>query len=276
MPLPMVDEIRAMRQLHADASKAHQFVHHLNELLAGSPHWDGSTFYGAEDLVDFDQRWGAMTTDDHPGMPPVDDPPTLARHIERLEAARDLLLPLAKREHHLHHELEHKLYDQYQALQNDPDHAEVRAILDPLYEERAALFEALKPAYNQRGQVEAAIGVLDQWLETLTTAFADHADDPHGHRVRATHGWIVTTVDLVRGTLVPMGLSDDFEGKVTLDLSATDVPAEAVLEEVERVHGQLLTYRAAQDAAYKALDDEVNRQHRRWDEIEAALHRHTG
>lgn len=277
MPLPHVDAVRALRLRHAAATQAHHLVHPLNELLVEAPHGGpDAALRAAELLDDLEARWGHLLPTGAFDLPPVDTPPTVARNVERLTAARDQLLPVAQQEHTLHHELEHLLREQYEALQSDPAHAEVRAILDPLYAEREALFATLHPAYHRRSQMQAALAVFDEWLERLEAAREGLDDDPHGVKARNRHGMASTLVELITGSLVPMGLTEGLEARCALDPADREVPVAALREETEAVHAALRTYRAAQAEAHDVLDVQVNAEHRRWDAIEAALHEHTG
>ncbi len=279
MALPLFDEIRAKRAEHALATVAHNDVHAINELISELERWTDEwardyALPGLDALDGFEQKWAS--TFDAVELPPATDPLTLEVHRARLKHASELLMPLATRHHHLEHELEHMLKEQYDQLMADDAHAAVKAVLVPLYQERQELFDQLYPAWNDFGLYRSGVEQLERQMQQASESAATHAQDDHRHiQAQITFSHVQTAIDVLTKTLGEFGLEGPYPARSELDSWNVEQP-EQFKAEAERLLAEMLEYLQRVQAIAAERKIEVEAMYARWQDIEAAIHEHTG
>jgi len=259
--LPDYDAVRAQRERMNQAARAHAVLHALyaaREQLAG---WiPGEPPPGEPALADA-RAWPQVAR-------ALAELPNDAAQAERLSVALAALEPEGSHQHDEEHALEHLLYDQFQRLQADPELADVRAYLDPLYAEREALYNTLLPLAEEHGFVEAAVALVERMEGIARGAWQAS--------VAAGHTQTALAVALETADSVCEALSDTLPKlRLTAAVPMPD-PSLAPVERMANLSERLAAYLAEQRAAEQAMGAEVERQHDRWRGIEALLHEVTG
>lgn len=245
--LPGYEAVAAARAAMNDAKVAHEHVHRADALLEMAEA-AGALPDGADDLLaELAARWPAFDVQG----------PTL----ERLRAIRTGLVPAAADEHEREHALERLLFDQYHALLDDAEWADVKAVLEPLYAERTEMFGTLSTAYH---------------AVVLRRAGDDHLSEmrslcpvPGARNYMSAPIALYTTqtiVESLMGTLTTFGIE-------------TPPPTPpAVADEVIYVEylAVLDAWVADERASTAAIGAEVDRQLARWNEINRQIEAHTG
>jgi len=231
--LPGFDEIRSTRSKLAEATRAHDLAHDLkNELLA------------------MDEADGARAAK---------------------QAEYDVLVPVAKEQHHLEHHLEDLLKNQFDDLMANDDFVEIRAVLTPLYEARQELFGQLHPAYHQRYLIEAGVEFITSMLDIArqSTQFAQD----NGWRPGDVAGALEVTAEM-RSTIAEA--LDQF----TIETLPPQMPpwqnAEDPKALLESLMAELNGYKADRVAEALVQSKQVDEMHARWDQINAHIEAVTG
>lgn len=154
--LPAFEQVAAARAALALSHRAHHAVHKLDDLVAAYD--EGQVHYDAEAIIaEVSVDWAAY---DRPELPIAD----------RARAMRDAMIDLAKAEKEREDALEKLLYAQYHELQDAPELADIKAFLDPLYAERAVLYESLAPMWHELGLRRAGIAQVASMRELFPHA----------------------------------------------------------------------------------------------------------
>lgn len=247
--LPAYDEVSAARAALALSHRAHHAVHKLNELVAA--HEAGRLPRDAAAVVaEVAADWAAY------------DQPDLAL-ADRALAMRDGMASLARVEKEREDALEKLLYAQYHLLQDDADLADVRAILDPLYAERAALYETLVPMWYEVQVRRAGIAQV----ASMRALFPHAAPDAAPAQIVASAPTRRAFVESIAQMLPAM----------KIDGKPPDPPADDAVAAVHLAYVAAFdAWFVAESAAVEVFGAAASRDYDRWNEINRAIEAHTG
>ncbi len=244
------EAVAAARAAMNEAKAAHEAVHRIDACIEVVGDDREAIPGGAEELLaELGARWSAY---DRAGEGAV----------ARLKAIREGLLPAALADHDREHALERLLFDQYHALLDDAEWADVKAVLEPLYAERTGMFHTLADAYH-------AI--------TLRRAGAAHIASMRALcRMPGAENFINFTVAAATAQAITEAMSDTLPS-FGIASSPPPPPAEAP-DEVAYLDylAQLDAWIADEAELTAAIGADVDRQMARWNEINRLIEQHTG
>ncbi|MBW2254089.1 MAG: hypothetical protein JRI25_05755 [Deltaproteobacteria bacterium] len=279
MDLPMVDEIRETRRIAMEATDAAVHLSRvrgilntlamLDRKLTAQPNAE-FPLPGDDVVEELSERWTSLSDLTAAGPRPTQSIREQLRfRRQQMEAAQQLLAPLARRQNALAEEL-HELQHKQRDLMEDPKYAEAAADLAKLATERDQVARELQPLDQRVNTVASLQKLAVTFLGRIDDAIATTGAHPGiaAFRAAAVAGSLVEALQRVRDQL-----QVDVPVPSPLEVPAEPDPAreEEMFAEVARLRAGLVEAIEALEADIMAHKDDMDALRERFDKVNQRL-----